>query len=65
MEVLPDMGPTIKSNATSQMEAAIAALSGELSKLRTGRASAGALPNVLAILHSAYMLNLFEMLSFV
>lgn len=35
------MGPTIKANCTSQMEAAIAALSGELSKLRTGRASAG------------------------
>ena len=38
---LPDMGPTIKSNATSQMDAAIAALSVELSKLRTGRASSG------------------------
>ena len=35
------MGPTIKSNATSQMDAAIAALSVELSKLRTGRASSG------------------------
>lgn len=44
MEVLPDMGPTIKANAASHMEAAIAALSGELSKLRTGRASPGTLP---------------------
>ncbi|XP_062105505.1 uncharacterized protein LOC133817112 [Humulus lupulus] len=47
VEVLPDMGPTIKSNATSQMEAAIAALSGELTKLRTGRASAGMLDHII------------------
>ncbi|PON95312.1 Ribosome recycling factor [Trema orientale] len=47
VEVLPDMGPTIKSNATSQMEAAIAALSVELSKLRTGRASAGMLDHII------------------
>lgn len=59
MEVLPDMGPTIKANATSHMEAAIAALSGELSKLRTGRASPGTLsishvPNF----HSLFCLNM-------
>ncbi|KAL5581318.1 hypothetical protein UlMin_013760 [Ulmus minor] len=47
VEALPDMGPTIKSNATSQMEAAIAALSGELSKLRTGRASPGMLDHII------------------
>lgn len=41
IEVLPNMGPTIKANTTSQMEAAITALSAELSKLRTGRASPG------------------------
>ena len=38
---LPDMGPTIKANATAQMNSAITALSGELSKLRSGRASSG------------------------
>lgn len=43
MEVSPDIGPTIKANASSQMEAAIGALSGELIKLRTGRASPGTL----------------------
>lgn len=42
VEVVPDIGPTVKTGATSQMEAAIVALSRELSKLRTGRASAGA-----------------------
>ncbi|KAK9925482.1 hypothetical protein M0R45_033805 [Rubus argutus] len=47
MEVLPDMGPTIKANAASHMEAAIAALSGELSKLRTGRASPGMLDHII------------------
>ncbi|XP_061988816.1 uncharacterized protein LOC133707268 isoform X1 [Rosa rugosa] len=47
MEVLPDMGPTIKANATSHMEAAIAALSVELSKLRTGRASPGMLDHII------------------
>ena len=40
-EALPDIRPTIKANASSQMEASIVALSGELSKLRTGRASPG------------------------
>ncbi|XP_060676429.1 uncharacterized protein LOC107427845 isoform X2 [Ziziphus jujuba] len=47
VEVLPDMGPTIKVTATSQMEAAISALSGELSKLRTGRASSGMLDHII------------------
>lgn len=41
IEVPPNPGPTIKANAVSQMEAAIGALSTELSKLRTGRASPG------------------------
>lgn len=38
----PDMEP-VKSTAFSQMEDAITALSRELAKLRTGRASAGTL----------------------
>ncbi|XP_038885564.1 ribosome-recycling factor isoform X1 [Benincasa hispida] len=46
-EALPDIRPTIKANASSQMEAAIAALSGELSKLRTGRASSGMLDHII------------------
>lgn len=41
IEVPPDVGPTIKANSISQMEAAMAALSTELNKLRTGRASPG------------------------
>ena len=41
IEVPPDVVPNIKANAISQMEAAIAALSTELNKLRTGRASPG------------------------
>lgn len=36
-----NIGPSIKAAAVSQMEAAIDALSRELAKLRTGRASAG------------------------
>ncbi|KAL6143137.1 hypothetical protein ACLB2K_053832 [Fragaria x ananassa] len=47
VEVLPDMGPTIKANATTHMEAAITALLGELSKLRTGRASPGMLDHII------------------
>jgi len=46
IEVPPNAGPTIKANAVSQMEAAMAALSTELSKLRTGRASPGILMRV-------------------
>lgn len=47
VEVSPDIGPTIKANAASQMEAAIVALSGELGKLRTGRASPGMLDHII------------------
>ncbi|KAI9127356.1 hypothetical protein K1719_001915 [Acacia pycnantha] len=47
MEVPPDVGPTIKVNAISQMEAAMAALSTELNKLRTGRASPGMLDHII------------------
>lgn len=43
VQVVPDIGPTIKAGAASQMEAAMVALSRELAKLRTGRASAGAI----------------------
>ncbi|CAI9111545.1 OLC1v1011794C1 [Oldenlandia corymbosa var. corymbosa] len=42
-----DIGPTVKSAASSQMEAAIDALSRELLKLRTGRASAGMLDHII------------------
>jgi ribosome recycling factor len=41
IEVPTNVGPNIKASALSQMESAIAALSVELSKLRTGRASPG------------------------
>ncbi|OAY73127.1 Ribosome-recycling factor [Ananas comosus] len=47
VQVVPDIGPTVKSTALSQMEAAIVALSRELSKLRTGRASAGMLDHIM------------------
>ncbi|XP_072950808.1 uncharacterized protein [Typha angustifolia] len=47
VQVVPDIGPTVKSGALSQMEAAIVALSRELSKLRTGRASAGMLDHII------------------
>lgn len=40
-QIDPNFGPTLKSTTNSLMEAAIVALSRELSKLRTGRASAG------------------------
>ncbi|XP_062226020.1 uncharacterized protein LOC133924477 [Phragmites australis] len=43
----PDIGPTVKSCATTQMEAAVVALSRELSKLRTGRASPGMLDHII------------------
>ncbi|KAA8548212.1 hypothetical protein F0562_004527 [Nyssa sinensis] len=42
-----DIGPGVKATAVSQMEAAIDALSRELSKLRTGRASAGMLDHII------------------
>ncbi|KAJ0753399.1 putative ribosome recycling factor, RRF superfamily [Helianthus annuus] len=42
-----NMGPIIKQTAISEMEAAIDAVSHELSKLRTGRASAGMLDHII------------------
>ncbi|RVW14132.1 Ribosome-recycling factor [Vitis vinifera] len=47
VEVVPDIGPAVKENAMSQMDAAVVALSRELSKLRTGRASAGMLDHII------------------
>ncbi|OAY29608.1 ribosome-recycling factor [Manihot esculenta] len=47
VQVVPDIGPTIKAVAASQMEAAMVALSRELAKLRTGRASAGMLDHII------------------
>ncbi|KAI4350537.1 hypothetical protein L6164_004985 [Bauhinia variegata] len=47
IEVPSDVGPTIKANAVSLMEAAMAALSTELNKLRTGRASPGMLDHII------------------
>ncbi|KAJ0266094.1 Ribosome recycling factor domain-containing protein [Hirschfeldia incana] len=41
-----DIGPTVKAQATCQMEAAIAALSRDLTKLRTGRAAPGMLDHI-------------------
>ncbi|CAN6449186.1 unnamed protein product [Victoria cruziana] len=52
VEVIPDIGPTVKSSASLQMEAAIDALSRELSKLRTGRASAGMLDHIVIETHA-------------
>ena len=45
MDVVAGVGPTIKQNATLQMDAAVVSLSRELSKLQTGRASAGTIPS--------------------
>ncbi|MCD7468913.1 hypothetical protein HAX54_007466 [Datura stramonium] len=42
-----NVGPSIKATAFSQMEAATDALSRELAKLRTGRASAGMLDHII------------------
>ncbi|XP_065878402.1 uncharacterized protein [Euphorbia lathyris] len=47
IQVMPDIGPTVKATAASQMDAAIIALSGELTKLRTGRASPGMLDHII------------------
>ncbi|KAL5724774.1 hypothetical protein ACHQM5_007994 [Ranunculus cassubicifolius] len=47
VEAMPDVGPIAKATAKSLMEAAIDALSRELSKLRTGRASAGMLDHII------------------
>ncbi|KAH7681115.1 ribosome recycling factor protein [Dioscorea alata] len=46
VRAVPDMGP-VKTTAQSQMDAAVVALARELSKLRTGRASAGMLDHVI------------------
>ncbi|KAL0717835.1 hypothetical protein Bca4012_067157 [Brassica carinata] len=46
VDVSPDIGPTVKATATSQMEAAIDALSRDLTKLRTGRAAPGMLDHI-------------------
>ncbi|KAJ8767807.1 hypothetical protein K2173_020747 [Erythroxylum novogranatense] len=42
-----DIGPSVKAGASSQMDAAVVALSRELAKLRTGRASAGMLDHII------------------
>ncbi|XP_070683465.1 LOW QUALITY PROTEIN: uncharacterized protein [Malus domestica] len=47
VEILPNMGPTIKANATLHMEADIAALTADLSELRTGRAAPGMLDHII------------------
>jgi len=57
IDVPPNVGPTIKANAVSQMEAAMAALSAELSKLRTGRASPGILTRVTIAYRSSVSLD--------
>ncbi|KAJ4898660.1 Ribosome recycling factor [Raphanus sativus] len=46
VDVSPDIGPTVKATATSQMESAIDALSRDLTKLRTGRAAPGMLDHI-------------------
>ncbi|KAJ4963878.1 hypothetical protein NE237_023817 [Protea cynaroides] len=47
VEVVPDIRPTVKAAAQSQMDAAIDAFSRDLSKLRSGRASAGMLDHII------------------
>ncbi|XVE60891.1 hypothetical protein DITRI_Ditri05aG0163300 [Diplodiscus trichospermus] len=47
IELAADIGPSVKATATSQMDAAVVALSRELAKLRTGRASAGMLDHII------------------
>ncbi|KAJ4841651.1 hypothetical protein Tsubulata_034082 [Turnera subulata] len=42
-----NIGPAVKESARSQMDAAVVALSRELTKLRTGRASAGMLDHII------------------
>ncbi|CAK7328276.1 unnamed protein product [Dovyalis caffra] len=44
---LVDIGPTVKAAANSQMDAAVVALSRDLQKLRSGRASAGMLDHII------------------
>ncbi|GAB4848013.1 hypothetical protein Ancab_002673 [Ancistrocladus abbreviatus] len=47
VQVTEDISPTVKETAVSHMEAAVDALSRDLSKLRTGRASAGMLDHII------------------
>lgn len=47
VDVATDIGPSVKEAAKSQMDAAVVALSRELAKLRTGRASAGMLDHII------------------
>ncbi|XP_057982175.1 uncharacterized protein LOC131167387 [Malania oleifera] len=47
VELPPDFVSTIKTTASSQMDAAVVALSRDLSKLRTGRASTGMLDHII------------------
>ncbi|KAI6700829.1 hypothetical protein NL676_015153 [Syzygium grande] len=47
VDVATDIGPSVKEAARSQMDAAVVALSRELVKLRTGRASAGMLDHII------------------
>ncbi|XP_010496439.1 PREDICTED: uncharacterized protein LOC104773508 [Camelina sativa] len=46
VDASPDIGPSVKAAASSQMEAAIDALSRDLTKLRTGRAAPGMLDHI-------------------
>nr|AKM76785.1 ribosome recycling factor [Monsonia emarginata] len=47
VDVALDIGPAVKENTAAQMDAAIVSLSRELSKIRTGRASAGMLDHII------------------
>nr|AKM76779.1 ribosome recycling factor [Erodium trifolium] len=47
VDVAVDIGPALKENAAAQMDAAVVALSRELTKIRTGRASAGMLDHII------------------
>ncbi|KAL9258416.1 Ribosome-recycling factor-like protein [Drosera capensis] len=47
MKVTEDIGPSVRASTASLMESAIDALSRELSKIRTGRASAGMLDHII------------------
>ncbi|KAL9254763.1 Ribosome-recycling factor-like protein [Drosera capensis] len=47
MKVTEDIGPSVKVSTASLMESAIAALTPELSKIRTGRASARMLDHII------------------
>ncbi|CAA6674167.1 unnamed protein product [Spirodela intermedia] len=55
VQVVPDVGPTVKSTANSLMDSAIVALSRELAKLRTGRASSGMLDHIMVESNGAKM----------